>query len=333
MAAGEGGDEEVLVEPPDEASAPEEGNAVVNALASIANVFLDKIGVTTNDAPTPPATVKTIPALAEQKVQGYKGGVPFELTVVNVYGKWVEKNTAYDFLLMRDAAKADGIDISINVGFRTYAVQEVLRRERVNPDGTLTALGQKYGVAAKPGFSNHQQGIALDLLVDMTIADRRAGRFSAKFLWLQENAGRFGFDNTEVPSEPWHWRHQPTTIVGPRKEDKDYLLSLVDTAATAAAASQKALKSQGQQLMDRAAHAVSSAQARSAAMMKTGRGELYANTGAFSVFRAAAIQAIAALYGKSAAEMPQAPPNITKEASKAVSFDFNTGTWGDGRSN
>ena len=337
MAAGEMS-ELVLDEPPNETSGQTADttstvDAVVETLSSIANVFLDKVGVATNAAPSAPETVKTVPALEEKVVQGYVNFVAFDLTVVNVYGKWVEKNTAYDFLLMKEAAAAAGLSLGINVGFRTYEVQAGLRRERVNPDGTLTELGKKFGVAAKPGNSNHQAGIALDLLVGMTIADRRDGRFSAIYMWLQKNAAAYGFDNTEVPSEPWHWRHRPKTIVGPRAADNDYLLSLVSKAASAAAVSQGAAKTEGQRLLDRTAHALTSAQERSAEMMRTGRSGLYANMGRFAVFQGALMQSLAARYAQSSQSIPQAPPTITKEASNAVRFDFTTGKWGDGRPN
>lgn len=334
MAAGETSDSESVLDEPktDDTQTADEStaDAVVDALAGIANTFLDKIGVATNSEPSAPAVVKAVPKLEEKVVQGYVFFKPFDLTVVNVYGKWVEKNTAYDFLMMKEAARLEGLNLGINVGFRTYEVQEILRRERVNPDGTLTELGKKYGVAAKPGNSNHQQGIALDLLVGMTIDDRRNNRFSPIFLWLQKNAATYGFDNTEVPSEPWHWRHKPKTIVGPRAGDQDYLLSLVSSAATAAAASQRAGKTAGQQLVDRTAHALTSAQERSAEMMRTGRNALYANWGRFNVFRGAAMQALAAAFAQAGQTLPQSPPTISKETSKAISFDFKTGTWGDG---
>jgi hypothetical protein len=330
--------EAVLTEPPNDTSGQTADttsavDAVVESIASVANALIDKVSASTNEAPTPPETVKTVPKLEEKVVQGWVFFKPFDLTVVNVYGKWVEKNTAYDFLLMKEAAAAEGLSLGINVGFRTYEVQEILRRERVNPDGTLTELGKKYGVAAKPGNSNHQAGIALDLLVGMTIADKKDGKFSAIFLWLQKNAATYGFDNNEVPSEPWHWRHLPKTIVGPRAGDQDYLLSLVSKAATAAAVSQSATKTEGQKLLDRTAHAITSAQERSAAMARTARSTLHAEMGRFAVFRGAFMQQLASMFAQGSQTIPQAPPTISKEASKAIRFDFTTGKWGDGRPN
>lgn len=325
-------DNETVLQEPAATGSSSSVSGVTSAISDVANVYLAKVGHVTNSSPTPPTTVQTVPALREEIVQGYRRGVAFSLTVVNIDGKLVEKNTAYDFLLMRDAARAEGIFLKITQGFRTYAEQERIRNERVYPNGKLTPLGERKGVAAKPGYSNHQQGIALDIDVKMTVADLREGKFTPAFRWLQANASRYGFDNTEVSSEPWHWRHQPKTIVGPQEANKDYLLSLVSSAASAAAASQTALKTDGQVFLDKAAHALTVAQERSANMMRTTRDTLYANMGRASVLRAAAVQALASAYEKNSAELAQKVPTISAEASKAVAFDFTTGTWGDGRS-
>ena len=49
-------------------------------------------------------------------------------------------------------------------------------------------------LAAKPGFSNHQSGSALDIALV----------YDGAYAWLKKHAQRFGFRRT-VPGEPWHW--------------------------------------------------------------------------------------------------------------------------------
>lgn len=107
------------------------------------------------------------------------------IEVVMIDGKPVAKRTAEAFLRMRDAARRDGVTLRINSGFRTYEEQERLYRLYRQGRGNL---------AAKPGYSNHQDGKALDLNT------ATPGVLS----WLNRNAARFGFRRT-VPSEPWHW--------------------------------------------------------------------------------------------------------------------------------
>ncbi|EFL36577.1 predicted protein [Streptomyces viridochromogenes DSM 40736] len=69
---------------------------------------------------------------------------------------------------------------------------------------------------AAPGYSNHQNGIAIDLLQERDPADpiRNSTRPEAVqrwrrtwfFQWLQANAGSYGFAPYE--REPWHWEYR-----------------------------------------------------------------------------------------------------------------------------
>lgn len=298
-------------------------------LRAVGNVILSKVNIATNRTVTPPAAVQHVAPLREQTITGYKRGAAFPLIAIELGGVLVEKFTAYDFLLMKRAAVRDGITLNISNGYRTNETQAKLYAERVNPDGTLTAKGKKKGVAAKPGFSNHQAGVALDIHVNLTIAQRAAGDFSAEFLWLSQNADRFGFDNTEVPSEPWHWRHKAARIVGVSVEDEDYLLSLVTSQASGAVAIQ-ATKTEGTQLLDRAIHETTKAQERSALMTRTTRSTLFAYMGREAVFRGSALTTKASRYVQEVANMETKPPTYTAETLKSVSYDFETGRWGDG---
>ena len=49
-------------------------------------------------------------------------------------------------------------------------------------------------LTASPGYSNHGNGVAIDIVP------------AAIQAWLRSNAGRFGWVN-DVPSEPWHWSY------------------------------------------------------------------------------------------------------------------------------
>ena len=134
-----------------------------------------------------------LPALAaydcaEKKATGYVKGAPFEITVVTVDGKPVEVATADAYLAMQAKATADGVGLKVVSGFRTMAEQEYLYACYINCNCNNCNL------AAKPGYSNHQSGHALDL-------NSSAPGVSA---WLNANANAFGFART-VPSEPWHW--------------------------------------------------------------------------------------------------------------------------------
>lgn len=116
----------------------------------------------------------------------YQGGRRIgSIDLVRIDGKPVARSTADAYERMRQAARRDGVRLRVVSGFRTQAEQEVLYRRYRQGRGNL---------AAKPGFSNHQNGKALDLNT----------RDSGVLRWLNRNASRFGFRRT-VPSEPWHW--------------------------------------------------------------------------------------------------------------------------------
>lgn len=119
---------------------------------------------------------------------GYRNGEPFEITVVTVDGKPVERNTANAYYVMQQAATAAGVSIRIVSGFRTNAEQEYLYNCYVNCNCNNCNL------AARPGYSNHQSGHALDLNTSS------AGVLS----WLDNHGADYGFKRT-VPSEDWHW--------------------------------------------------------------------------------------------------------------------------------
>nr|WP_276603689.1 M15 family metallopeptidase [Nannocystis pusilla] len=124
----------------------------------------------------------------EHEDVGYVQGNSFTITVVTVDGKPVEVETANAYYAMQQAAAADGVGIKVVSGFRTMAEQQYLYNCYINCNCNNCNL------AAKPGYSNHQSGHALDL---NTAA---AGVLS----WLEAHGDEFGFEAT-VPSEDWHW--------------------------------------------------------------------------------------------------------------------------------
>lgn len=125
---------------------------------------------------------------------GYSRGTPTQICVVTVDGKLVEYRTAEAFQAMRAAAARDGVRITIVSGYRTMDQQRYLYNLYLSGRGNL---------AARPGYSNHQSGLALDLNTSS------GGVYS----WLNNNASRFGFRRT-VPSEPWHWERPPGSAGG-----------------------------------------------------------------------------------------------------------------------
>ena len=98
-------------------------------------------------------------------------------------GMKVDASIAGNVKAMIEAAKRDGVDLKITSANRSRQEQEVLYQKYLNGTGNL---------AAKPGSSNHESGLAIDFT-----------NTPGAHAWLAKNAGRFGLKN--LPGEPWHY--------------------------------------------------------------------------------------------------------------------------------
>lgn len=119
---------------------------------------------------------------------GYTNGSPTTIEAVTVDGKLVQKNTADAYYVMAEAANKAGVHLQVISGFRSMSEQQYLYH-------CYTSCScNSCNLAAKPGYSNHQSGHALDLNTSAP------GVYS----WLENHAASYGFKRT-VPSEIWHW--------------------------------------------------------------------------------------------------------------------------------
>ncbi|MBP3921128.1 MAG: M15 family metallopeptidase [Bacilli bacterium] len=111
---------------------------------------------------------------------------------------------------MFNAASKENIDLIISSAFRSYDEQEKTYNEYKNFKGEEYA--NKY--AAKAGYSEHQTGLAFDILTTGANTDNFEN--TKEFSWLRDNAYKYGFimrypkDKeylTGYEYEPWHYRY------------------------------------------------------------------------------------------------------------------------------
>jgi LAS superfamily LD-carboxypeptidase LdcB len=141
------------------------------------------------------AVVLTVGETARRLVAtGYFKGEAFPVELLDIGGGFMleSKGAAPAFIEMRQKAAEQGVFLVVDSGFRTEDEQEELLRRYAAGDKSV-------GKPAPAGYSNHQQGLAVDI-------DTTNGT-NAAFIWLTANAYRFGFRRT-VPSEPWHWEYR-----------------------------------------------------------------------------------------------------------------------------
>lgn len=124
---------------------------------------------------------------------GWRHGKVVMLDLVDVGdGKMLHKPAAESFIAMRLAAKADGVDIILNEAHRSMP-QQVRFWDAYQ---TALAEGKKHAVVARPGWSNHQTGTAIDAKTE--------GLHEPSYDWMLRRAHEFGWHRT-VESERWHW--------------------------------------------------------------------------------------------------------------------------------
>ena len=136
----------------------------------------------------------------------------------------IRKEVFEAFKNMFNDAKNDKVTLIINSGYRDYDSQKKLYDEYKN------IKGEEYadGYAARPNFSEHQSGLALDIITYG--ASGTTFDSTDAYKWLVKNADKYGFilrypkdkeDITGYSYESWHWRFVGTDLA--RKVKKSNL--------------------------------------------------------------------------------------------------------------
>ncbi|HUS11150.1 MAG TPA: M15 family metallopeptidase [Pyrinomonadaceae bacterium] len=135
-----------------------------------------------------------------------------QLTLFQIVGaggrldKFISSDVAEFYLALVNAAEKDGVLLPLKSGFRTYPKQESLY------NGFIKKL-PGFNLAAKPGFSNHQDGYAYDFEIS-------AYEGNPRYDWLKAHGPAHGFVRT-VNKEPWHWEYRPEVAkTGAYKTDR-----------------------------------------------------------------------------------------------------------------
>ena len=148
----------------------------------------------------------------------YKLDETYSLNLVEMDMKYSKKEgamlnkEAYDaFKRLSDAAKLEGLSILNQSAYRSYNTQSILYNNYIKQDG----LEWTDKWSARPGHSEHQTGLALDVLTKdcQTLGDFEKTK---EFKWMKKNAHKYGFIlrypedgtlKTGYGYEPWHYRY------------------------------------------------------------------------------------------------------------------------------
>lgn len=120
-----------------------------------------------------------------------------------------EANDAY--VSMWNSAKNEGLTLIVNSSYRDLATQERV----YNNIKASSGMKEADKVAARPGHSEHQTGLAIDVF---EVGNQATSTFkdSPAYTWLKNNAHLYGFIErypedkeylTGYSFESWHWRY------------------------------------------------------------------------------------------------------------------------------
>lgn len=148
------------------------------------------------------------------------GYVPDLVTVDNTSFKF-DARAAEDLNAMLADARAEGLSPMICSSYRSWERQTTLFEQQVEKQQNTglpyeEAYEQAKTVVAYPGTSEHQTGLAADIVATshQLLDDSQAD--TAEQQWLMNNCWKYGFilryplgksDYTSIIYEPWHYRY------------------------------------------------------------------------------------------------------------------------------
>lgn len=132
---------------------------------------------------------------------------------------FVRKATEDALIELFKAAESANIKLFVKSGYRSYSTQKTMYRNRLS---SMNGVDDK--IVAPPGSSEHQSGLAVDIINVDFLGDKRMTQAFGKTnegKWLVENCAKFGFilrypkekeNITNIFYEPWHLRYVGTEI-------------------------------------------------------------------------------------------------------------------------
>ena len=126
-------------------------------------------------------------------------------------GNMASQEVINNYIEMHKKVKEElGITLMVNSSFRTYQDQEEIYKQ-------FSSKGKEYAdsYAARPGFSEHQTGLAIDI-TSTANPTSNAFKESNEYTWLKEHCHEYGFIHrypegkeniTGYNTESWHFRY------------------------------------------------------------------------------------------------------------------------------
>lgn len=136
--------------------------------------------------------------------------------LVTIDGATISSKISADFDAMYKAAAAAGYPVTVTSSYRSYQNQVATYNNWVAVNGSTAAADS---VSARPGYSEHQTGYAMDLAAGNCSLE--CFLQSGQFTWMQAHAAEYGFIQrypvgytsiTGYNDEAWHYRYVGKTV-------------------------------------------------------------------------------------------------------------------------
>lgn len=149
------------------------------------------------------------------------GYIPADLVIPSVPLRYdttyeemkLRKEAAESLQEMTNDAKSESVNLKLASGYRSYNLQTSVYNNFVKTQGRATADTQ----SARPGYSEHQTGLAADLEpVDRSCEIADCFATTKEGVWLAANSYKYGYIVRYLPGkqnivgykyEPWHFRY------------------------------------------------------------------------------------------------------------------------------
>ena len=135
--------------------------------------------------------------------------IPSDL--VSYGGYFLSQKILPDLTTMFNASVAAGVPLNLTSSYRSYANQVETYNNWVAVNGSTAAADT---VSARPGYSEHQTGFAVDLSAGSCSLECFKG--TAQYTWMKTYGANYGFIErypegfdaiTGYSPEAWHWRY------------------------------------------------------------------------------------------------------------------------------
>lgn len=176
----------------------------------------------------------------------------------------INKSVLSPLISLKESADSEGFDLKIASAFRSFSKQEEIWNKKMRGEALILdknhkpidpkILGRRDLVftvlnwSAIPGTSRHHWGTDFDFFDGNALSENykiqlieseylKTGLFHPLYLWLKENASKFGFyfpyhkDLGGVGPEPWHLSYFPVAKTYQKKFKMDFYLKNLELSS------------------------------------------------------------------------------------------------------